>query len=79
MTHRPQPCVVWIATDGLAVAGKVESTRVKVGDKISLATVSILDRESDGYVTVTRRDLSVGSTFTAWYFARISIYPVPLS
>ena len=49
MTREPQPCVVWIPADGLTVVGsELESTRVKVGDRMSVPTVSVQDRESDG-------------------------------
>ena len=48
MIHEPLPCVVWIPADGLAIVGReLESRQVIVGGRMSVATVSVQDRESD--------------------------------
>ena len=42
MTRELQPCVVRIPADGVAYIGReLESTQVKVRDKMSVATVSV--------------------------------------
>ena len=55
MIREPQPCVVKIPADGLVVVGRdLESTQVRVGDKISVAMLSVhcagprVGRVSDG-------------------------------
>ena len=54
MIREPQPCVVKIPADGLVVGRELESTQVKVGDKISVAMLSMhcagprVGRVSDG-------------------------------